>query len=363
VAEPAEGSGRGLRRLAIGLGSAAALTAAAVAAERIAVRRLRRRPDPEAEEPLGALPPDDLGRVRSFDGTEIAVRAAGPEGAPALVFVHGFSLDMTTWHYQWRAFSDGYRCILFDHRAHGRSGRPAGGDYSLLAMGRDLKAVLDATVPSGPSILVGHSMGGMAIVALAREHPEVFEERVAGTILTDTAVSDVLTELFGSMGVQAGAALRRLGNRLASRMEGVERVWRGVRRYGVDLSFLVAWLTNFGPNASPSQVEYVTRLAQDAPIEVWVHTLQDILALDLREALQHITVPTLVVVGERDLITPAASAEALRDALPDARAVAIGRAGHIAMMERHEVWNRLVGDFLREVLPEARSRRKAASTR
>ena len=356
---------RGLRRLVIGAGTAAAVGAAAYAAEKLAVGRLRARPDPEGGEALGTLPPEDLGPVRSFDGTEIAVRAAGPRDGPALVFAHGISLDMTTWYYQWRAFSDRYRCVLFDHRAHGRSGKPPSGDYSLLAMGRDVKHVLDAAVPEGPAVLIGHSMGGMSLVALAREHPEEFGGRVAGVVLTDTAVSDLLTELLGSLGVRAGAALRRVGARFADRLDSAERIMRGVRRYGADLSFLVAWMTNFGPGASPSQVEYVTRLAQDAPVEVWIHTLQDILSIDLREALEHVAVPTLVIVGDRDLVTPKTTAQALRAALPDARAVAVAGAGHVSMMERHLVWNDVVGDYLSGVL-DARPgphRRKAAAGR
>jgi pimeloyl-ACP methyl ester carboxylesterase len=340
------------------------VAATAYAAEKLAARRLRARPDPEGGEVLGTLPPEDLGRVRSFDGTELAVRAAGPPNAPTLVFAHGISLDMTTWYYQWRAFSARYRCVLFDHRAHGRSGKPSSGDYSLLSMGRDVKHVLDAAVPEGPAILIGHSMGGMALVAMAREHPEEFGGRVAGVVLTDTAVSDLLTELFGSLGVRAGAALRRLGARFTDRLDSAERIMRGVRRYGADLSFLVAWATNFGPGASPSQVEYVTGLAQDARVEVWVHTLQDILQLDLREALEHLAVPALVIVGDRDLVTPKTTAQALRAALPDARAVAIAGAGHLSMMERHRVWNEVVGGYLRSVLEARRPgspRRKAAA--
>jgi pimeloyl-ACP methyl ester carboxylesterase len=350
-----------LRRVAIGMGTAVAVGAVAVAAEKVLVRRLRRHPDPEAGEDLGTLPPEDLGVVRSFDGTELAVRAAGTERVPALVFLHAFSLDMTTWYYQWREFSERYRCILYDARAHGRSGKPVSGDYSIVAMGRDLHGVLEATTSGGPVVLVGHSMGGMAIVAFAQHHPEEFGRRVAGVILTDTAVSDLLTEALGTMGIQAGAALRRLGNRLSRRMEGAERILRGLRRYGADLSLLVAWGTNFGPGASPAQVEYVTRMSQDAPAEVWVHTLRDILELDLREALEHITVPSLVIVGERDLVTPPAGALALREGLPDSRGVAIGGAGHLAMLERHSVWNEVVGDYLEDVVPVRARRRKAAA--
>ncbi len=361
MAEPERAGG--LRRLAWGVGAAAAIVAAGVAAERLAVRRLRARPDPEAGEPLGMLPPDDLGTVRSFDGTELRVRAAGPPEAPALVFLHGITLDLTTWYYQWRRFSDRYRCVLFDQRAHGGSSRPRSGDYTLTAMGRDLRAVLDAAVPGGPAVLIGHSLGGMAILSFADRFPDEFGSRVAGVVLADTAASDVLREVFGGLGTQVGWGLRRLGTRFSSRIDAAERLQRAVRRFGADLTFLVARATNFGPDASPSQIDHVTRISASAPTEVWVHTLQDILDMDLRGALERITVPTLVVVGDRDLVTPKTSAQAIRSTLPDARAVVITRAGHVSMMEQHERFNEVLDGFLAEVVPAGRPGRRRATAR
>ena len=355
---------RTLRAVAWGAGTAAAVLAAGVAAERLAVRRIRTRHDPEADEPLGSLPPDDLGDVRSFDGTNLRVRAAGPPDAPALVFVHGITLDLTTWYYQWRTFSDRYRCVLYDQRAHGGSSRPPDGDYTLTAMGHDLRAVLDAAVPEGPAVLVGHSLGGMAILAFAKEYPEEFGTRVVGVVLADTAASDVLREAFGALGATVGRGLRRLGARYRSRVDAAERLQGAVRRFGVDLSYLVARATNFGPDASPSHIDHVTRISMAAPAEVWVHTLQDVFEMDLRSAVERVSVPALVVVGDRDLVTPKTSAQALRSALPDARAVVITRAGHLSMMEQHERFNEVLDGFLAEVLPAARrSRRRRASTR
>ena len=216
--------------------------------------------------------------------------------------------------------------MLIDLRAHGASGRPTSGDYSLRAMGRDLRAVLDATAPQGPAVLVGHSMGGMAVLAFAELFPEEIGGRVGGVVLVDTAASDVFREVFGSLGARVGWGLRRLGTRYRSRIDSAERLQRAVRRFGADLSFLVSRATNFGPDASPSQIE-------------------------------HVTVPALVVVGDRDLITPKASAQALRAALPDARAVVITRAGHLSMMEQHGRFNEVLERFLGEVLPAGRRRR------
>jgi pimeloyl-ACP methyl ester carboxylesterase len=359
-----EGTAGRLRKVAVGVGVTAAAAAAAVAAQRVAARRLRARDDPESGERLGSLPPEDLGPVTSFDGTRLHVRAAGPSEATTLVFLHGFSLDLTTWHYQWTGLSERYRCVLFDQRAHGRSSSPDSGDYSVVAMGRDLKAVLDACVPRGPAVLIGHSMGGMAILSFARQFQEEFGDRVAGVVLTDTAASDLLREVFGGLGSRLGWVLRRLGDRYTTRPELAERLQRRIRSYGVDLTFLIGWITNFGPGASPSQVDHVARISADARPEVWVHTLRDLVDMDLRHAVQHVTVPTLVIVGDRDLVTPKTSAMALRGALPDARAVVITGAGHLSMMEKHRVWNEVVTGYLGQMLTLRRRRhRRAAASR
>jgi pimeloyl-ACP methyl ester carboxylesterase len=363
VAEATQKPRKGLRRAAVGIGLTAAGVGAALVAERLAARRIRGRPDPESGEMFGLLPPDDLGTVRSFDGTELAVRAAGPEDAPVVVFLHGVTLDLTTWYYQWRSFSERYRCVLYDQRAHGRSGLPPKGDYSVNSLGRDLEVVLDHAVPRGPAMLVGHSMGGMAILSLALERPEEFGNRVAGVVLADTGASDLLREVFGGLGTGVGEALRRLGNRLGRRMDTAERLQEWTRRFGTDLAFLIARATNFGPDASPSQIDYVSRLSRDAKPEVWVHALGELVQMDLRRALDHVRCPALVVVGDRDLMTPKASAQALRAALPDGRAVVVTGAGHISMMERHATFNEVVGGFADEVLAGRKGRaRKAAAT-
>jgi len=72
--------------------------------------------------------------------------------------------------------------------------------------------------------------------------------------------------------------------------------------------------------------------------------------MDLREAIQHVKVPSLVIVGDRDLLTPKTSAQALRAALPDARAVVITGAGHISMLERHRVFNEVLSGYLDQTL-------------
>jgi pimeloyl-ACP methyl ester carboxylesterase len=344
---------------------------AAMAAERAMVRRVRARPDPAPGEPLGERPEPER-RVTSFDGTELAVVEAGPGSDPAsdpasarkgdrptLLFTHGFSLDLTTWHFQWRFFSRRYRCVLYDHRGHGRSAPGRDGDYSIEALGRDLLAVLDATCPEGPVVLIGHSMGGMAILSLAAAHPEEFGDRVVGVVLANTAAGEFLKELLGGLAVRWAALVRRAVAGLGARPARVDRIRRLAAGHGADLAFLIAAATNFGPGAPPSLVEHVTRVSAATPAGVWTDLFPNVLELDLWHALEHIRVPALVLVGDVDRVTPPAHARAIAGALQDARLVVFEGAGHCAMLERPEAFDAEVAAFLDGLAAKASVREPA----
>jgi pimeloyl-ACP methyl ester carboxylesterase len=343
-----------LRKALIGAGIALGAAAVGVAAERYAVRRARSRPDPERGETLAERPGAEQ-RVTSFDGTELAVNVIGPEGAPTLVFAHGITLDMTAWHFQWRDLSDEYRCVLYDQRGHGRSAKAGNGDYSVEALGRDLKAVLDATGTDAPVVFVGHSMGGMSIVSFAELFPKEFETRIQAVVLANTAAADVVKEVLGGLAARVGKFILPTPKRFLSKPERAFWVRSGALGLSPDIAFLVVRLTNFGSDASPSVVDHVASIAGQAPAEVWTDLIVSVAEINLAHALEHITVPTLVLVGDVDRITPPASALAVKRKLPKGRMVVLRDAGHCAMLERHDLFNRAVRDFLREALqPEVR---------
>jgi pimeloyl-ACP methyl ester carboxylesterase len=345
------------RRTAIVTAGLAAGAVAGGVIGRTVLAGRRRRHDPEAHELLSLLPPEDLGPVRSFDGTELAVRAAGDPSKPPIVFAHGFSLDLTTWHYQWTALSERYRCILFDFRSHGRSARAAGGDVSPEAFGHDLAAVLESVVPDGrPALVAGHSMGAMSILAMADLRPDLVADRLAGCAFAGISPSDLLR---GAMGSITELLRPRLGS-LTQAARRVNRLRRYVLSAPVDVAHLVARLTQFGPDASPHVVEYVVGLAATAPTEVWTDALAGLMDLDLRHAAQHVRVPALVLVGEHDRVTPPASAVALAGDLPQGRLELLEGAGHIAMMEAHEEFNRRLERFADGVLGGRGRRRRSA---
>ena len=341
----------------------AAIVTAGIAAGAVAggvigrtVLNARRDRDPQAHELLSLLPPEDLGPIRSFDGTSLAVRAAGRASDPMLVFVHGFSLDLTTWHYQWTALSERYRCVLLDLRSHGRSEQPADGDVTPMAFGRDIAAVLDAVAPDRPVVLVGHSLGSMAILSMAQERPDLFASRVAGVVFVGSAMNDLWRGAMGSL-------TELLRPRFGSLRQAAGRVNR-LRRYVLsspgDVGHVVARLTQFGPDAPASVVDYVVALAARAPSRVWTEALAALMDMDLRDAVRHIRVPALVIAGEHDRMTPPAAAVALAGELPDGRFELLERAGHIPMMEVPDVFNERIDAFATKVMPRKTRRKRPA---
>ena len=333
------------RVAAIGAGVAAGVVAAGAVTRTV----VRRRTEHHLEADLWDLPPDDLGHIESFDGTRIAVRAAGDPDAPVLLFIHGFSLDMTTWHEQWVDLSADYRCVLMDHRGHGRSGPPAHGDLSVRAMGRDVAAVLDVVAPARPSVVVGHSLGGIAAIAMAEQRPELFGPRVTGLILVGTASEDLLR---GAMGSLTGL-LRRRPATLSTVMGRVDGFRRAVMASPGDIRAAAVRLTQFGPDAPAHLVDHVVRLAQRASSDVWTDGLAELMEIDLQHALPRAKVPALVIVGEYDRVTPPSSAIKLVDELPDARLVVMAGTGHMSMLERPVELDREMRLFASTVLPPA----------
>ena len=342
------------RRKAIVTAGIAAGAVAGGMVGRTVLNARRRRHDPADEGPFSALPPEDLGTVRSFDGTEIAVRAAGDPSKPVIVFVHGFSLDHTTWHEQWTALSERYRCVLFDLRSHGRSA--AAGDLSPAAFGHDVAAVLEAVETSGRILLVGHSMGSMAILSMAESHPDLYSAKIGGCVFVGSAAGDLVRGAMGSIRTMFTPGIGSL-RRAAS---GVNRVRSHILSNATDPGYLIARATQFGPDASPEMVSHVVGLAARAPTKVWTNALAGLMDSDLRHAVAHVRVPSLVLVGEHDRVTPMASAIAFADSLPDGRFEVLERAGHFPMMEVPEALNRLLDGFAREVLKTAGRKRRTA---
>jgi len=336
----------------LAVGAVAAGAGALVAAERIAVSRIRNRSGKPGGEPFGALRGHEL-TVLAPDGVPLHVEIDGPDAAPVtIIFCHGYTLNQDCWHFQRRDLAD-HRLVFWDQRDHGRSGRAEPGGATIDQLGADLKAVIDATVP-GPAtvVLVGHSMGGMTIMALAEQHPAMFGTKVAGALLINTAAGGLQGGSPWMPGPVRPALARALPLVLHSTAGGrrAALVERG-RRVSPDLSFLGTRLIGFGDGeVSPVTVTFLEQMIRATPMDVVARYGQMLWACDRRDALPTLgKIPVVVMVGEKDrLLAPQLGIE-LAAGIPGAQLIWAPGAGHALILERPDLVTDAIATLLAQV--------------
>ncbi|HEX3706677.1 MAG TPA: alpha/beta hydrolase [Mycobacteriales bacterium] len=321
--------------IALATGVAGAAVAAGVAAERRAVGRARSQPDPYVDEPFGKLHTEGL-NVVTADGVALHVEIDGKPDAPlTVVFAHGFTLSMDAFHFQRRDLVDAARLVFYDHRSHGASQRSDPERCTIDQLGMDLDAVLQAVAPAGPVVLVGHSMGGMTILALADQRPELFGDRIVGVALLSTSTGQIAKELVGVPGWASrlvSPAVPRAAKVVRKRATVIERG----RRVGSDFGFIVTRYLSYGPGAPPSLVAFMEQMLLDTPIEVMSQFFDTFLSHDKLKALDVLRdLPVLISCGSRDVLTPLSHSELMAAKLPSAELQVVAGAGHMAKLERH----------------------------
>ncbi|MFE9662248.1 alpha/beta fold hydrolase [Streptomyces sp. NPDC005955] len=356
--------GAGIAGIAIGVVAAAAATGVAV--ERLTVSRSVRR---KARTALDAAGP--YGELRGTSGTAVADDGTalsyeveepgdfggtgGPGQGPGagrrgpfrrratapttVVFSHGYCLNQDAWHFQRAALRGLVRTVYWDQRGHGRSARgpvasAAGEPVSIDRLGRDLLAVIEAAAPEGPLVLVGHSMGGMTVMAFAAEFPELVRERVTGIAFVGTSAGRLAEVSFGLPAVGVNAVRRVLPGVLRVLGPRAELVERG-RRATADLFAGVVKRYSFASrDVDPAVARFAERMIEATPFEVVADFYPAFAEHDKSEALAGLDgLPVLVLAGEQDLITPAAHSEAVAERLDGAELVLVPDAGHLVMLE------------------------------
>jgi pimeloyl-ACP methyl ester carboxylesterase len=364
LAPPAGTDARAGRRSRTGvigtlIGAAAAGVAAGVAAERLVLRSRRRggERDPYRDEPFGLQPADEYRTVTTDEGVALHVELVGRRSAPlTVIFVHGFCLDMGTFYFQRRVLGtiEGVRQVYFDQPGHGRSGRLARGEYTLDMLGAALDKVIRQTAPRGPIVLVGHSMGGMAIMALSDRSPELFgaRGRVVGVSLISTSAGELGSVSFGMPDV-----LVRFRKPLLPLISGAGWMTAGMvdraRQASTDLAWLLTRRYGFGSEkVSPAIVSFVERMNSATPTEVVARYLRTLYTHDKTMALGGFRdVPVLVICGDEDLLTPLEHSEEICRTLPHAQLVVVPNAGHVVLLEHSEAVNAVLVPFIRKLVP------------
>jgi pimeloyl-ACP methyl ester carboxylesterase len=257
---------------------------------------------------------------------------------PVVVLLHGFPFDRTLWSAQSAEIGSVYRVIAPDLRGHGETAAPDG-VYTIDAMADDVMELLDALQLTEPVVLGGHSMGGYIALSAALRYPERFR----GLILVDTRAGADAPEAARHR-VTLAEQVERTGS-TAEVVEGMlpklfSAMTRERRPQAIDRMHDVMVRTN------PRAVAGALRGMAERP--------------DRTGALVRLNLPTLVIVGSDDAITPPTEARAMAEAIPGARLEVIPDAGHVAPVEDPEAVNRVILDFLgRLCAPAATASAKA----
>jgi pimeloyl-ACP methyl ester carboxylesterase len=334
---------------------AAGAVGVAVAGTAVGVARRRRviaRRGAGDETPFGSLRSRPI-TVVADDGVPLHVevdeftdrpparhrRSATPDGQRlTLVFVHGYALNLDCWHFQRAGYRGLVRAVYYDQRSHGRSGRSSEGNATVEQLGRDLKQVLDEVVPDGPVVLVGHSMGGMTIVTLAEQHPELFGDRVVGAALISTTAGklDAHRILLPLLPPGFGGLTSRLVATLARGHRAVD----GLRRVGRSVATVATDTLAFGDEVPASYVDFVDEMLSATPFEVVAEFFPNFGSLDKYETIHALAeVPTTIICGTDDKLTSIGHSRKLHSRIAGSTLLECEGAGHMVIMERHDQVN------------------------
>ncbi|MFC9556282.1 alpha/beta fold hydrolase [Rhodococcus sp. NPDC056960] len=305
-------------------------------------------------------PGDRTRLVLTADGTSLAVREIGSRMAPVtVIFAHGFCLHMDAWAPQRACLAEAWRgrarLVFFDHRGHGGSGAAVTDSYTISQLGRDLDAVIRTVAPKGPIVLVGHSMGGMAVMSYIAHHQEAAAAQVVGAGLISTAVDNVAGAGIGRALNTPAVTLLRSASAHAPGLVG--RSWNLSRRI---LSPVVGATCPLAPSASVRAAATSYGMVHATPIATVAAFLRDLRIYDASPALDVLAeVPASIICGTRDRVTPIGHSQRLAAALPLAELIPVSGARHMVGLERPDV----VNESLDRLLGRAVGRREQDTTR
>ncbi|MRH87171.1 alpha/beta fold hydrolase [Nocardia sp. SYP-A9097] len=273
--------------------------------------------------------------VTGTDGARLRVHAYGPADGNALVLVHGWTCCLEYWNPQINAFADDHRVITYDLRGHGES-EVGTAPLTTDLLADDLQAVLEASLKPGQrAVLVGHSLGGMTMQAWAGRHPGQVRKRAAAVLLTNTAAGQLIAEttvvpLFNRGLLRLPFFLGLLGLSLPILFPPVAPVRWLFRRQIMSLES-VGDIAAFGQN-----------IVRSCPARVRGRFGKLLSYLDVGRGAVHLTVPTSLVAGSADDMTPIVHADRIAEMLREAGSLdsyLTLPTGHLGNVEAYRAFN------------------------
>lgn len=272
--------------------------------------------------------------VSTEDGVALAVREYGPRNADlTVVLLHGHCLRTASWTYVRNTLVRRYpgaRIVCYDHRGHGDSATAHPRTYNLEQLGNDLRDVLDTVAPTGPVVLVGHSLGGMAVLTYVSRNPHEIGTRIVGTALIATAANGLADAGFG----------RLLRNPAVSVFQAAVRCAPGIMHRAKLMACKVfapiIRTAEFGDRTvHPRVLAFANAMHNETPIVTMASFLSAFMVYDQTDTLAVLSkIPTLVLCGTADLMTPPSHSIAMAATIAHADFVLVDGAGHSVILER-----------------------------
>jgi len=301
-------------------------------------------------DPRTVLNPTSRRRIKRPDGSELNVEIYGSDDAPPIICTHGWGLNSSEWNYLKRDLSKHFRLIVWDLPGLGHSTRPSNRDYRLEKFASDLEAVLESIGPK-PAILLGHSIGGMITLTFCRLFPEALGKNVSGLVLTHTTPINPLRTTSG-----------------AGFLTIIEKPILVPILYLTILFSPLLWLLNwlsfrngsahlmnklivFAGTETWRQVDFTTRFQLQASPAVLARGMLGMMGHDAIETLARITVPTLVVSGNKDSTTKPSASDYMQKSIPHAELVVLSPAKHMGLIEHHLEYAETVNRFGSSLIP------------
>jgi len=290
---------------------------------------------PRGEDDPHSLRADSEVRLPRPDGTSLYVERYGSPEAPAIVLTHGAGANRTSWYYFIRRLSECFQVLVWDMPGLGHSAKPRNGDYSLERHARDLQAVLELA-PPGPTLLAGHSMGGMVTLTFCRLFPELLGTRVRGLALVDTSYTNPArtTTANGFVAAIQKPILEPLLH-LTAWLAPIVWVmsWLG---YLNGSSHILGLFFGFAGSETRGQLDLAARYNVLAWPGVQARECLAMFRYDATAALPSVSVPTLVCTGHLDRLIVPETARFMTERIPTAEQMRVRPAGHFSVFERHD---------------------------